>query len=102
VKLRNASGVGLADDISGMAFLNVERPPESVTALLGEPGHRWLTAQGPYDGNSANLTVYLTEGGVFVSAEPVSDMGFAVKPLLNRKHQMFFCSCGRVFPLPIC
>ena len=23
---------------------NVERPPEDVTAFLGEPGHRWLTA----------------------------------------------------------
>ena len=29
---------------------DTERPPEDVTALLGEPGHRWLTAQGPYDG----------------------------------------------------
>ena len=26
------------------------RPPEDVTAFLGEPGHRWLTAQGPYVG----------------------------------------------------
>jgi len=27
---------------------DVERPGEGVTAQLGEPGHRWLTAQGPY------------------------------------------------------
>lgn len=49
---------------------DTERPPEDATAVLGEPGHRWLTAQGPYDGNTANLTIYSTEGGVFDSAEP--------------------------------
>jgi hypothetical protein len=49
---------------------DTERPPEDVTAMLGEPGHRWLTAQGPYEGNTANLTINLTEGGVFDAAEP--------------------------------
>ena len=49
---------------------DTERPPEDVTAHLGEPGHRWLTAQGPYDGDSASLTIYVTEGGVFDAAEP--------------------------------
>lgn len=49
---------------------DTERPPEDVTAILGEPGHRWLTAQGPYSGDTATLTIYVTEGGVFDSAEP--------------------------------
>ena len=49
---------------------DVERPPEDVTALLGEPGHRWLTAQGPYEGDTAVLTVSVTKGGVFDSGEP--------------------------------
>ncbi len=49
---------------------DTERPPEDATAFLGEPGHRWLTAQGPYDGDTANLTIFMTEGGVFDSAEP--------------------------------
>lgn len=35
-----------------------------------EPGHRWLMAQGPYAGNKASLTIYVTEGGVFDAAEP--------------------------------
>ena len=52
---------------------DVERPPEDVAALLGEPGHRWLTAQGPYDGDTANLTVFMTEGGVFDAAEPTAE-----------------------------
>jgi hypothetical protein len=49
---------------------DTERPPQDVTAELGEPGHRWLTAQGPYAGDTANLTIYVTRGGVFDSAEP--------------------------------
>jgi hypothetical protein len=60
---------------TGQLFLawftfDTERPPEDVTAILGEPGHRWLTAQGPFDGSTAELTVYLTQGGVFDSAQP--------------------------------
>jgi hypothetical protein len=51
---------------------DIERPPEDVTAMLGDPGHRWLTAQGPYDGDTANLIIFVTEGGVFDSAEPAT------------------------------
>jgi hypothetical protein len=51
---------------------DTERPPENVSAFLGEPGHRWLTAQGPYSGDTANLTIFMTEGGVFDAAEPVA------------------------------
>jgi hypothetical protein len=49
---------------------DTERPPEDVEAHLGEPGHRWLTAQGPFDGDTASLTIYTTEGGVFDAADP--------------------------------
>ena len=50
---------------------DTERPPDNVTAQLGDPGHRWLTAQGTYDdGNSATLTIFVTEGGVFDAAQP--------------------------------
>jgi hypothetical protein len=51
---------------------DTERPPEDVTAMLGEPGHRWLTAQGPYVGDTANLTIFVAEGGVFDAAEPAA------------------------------
>jgi plastocyanin len=57
---------------------DTERPPEDVTAILGEPGHRWLTAQGPYAGDTASLTVNLSEGGVFDSAEPAASPPQAV------------------------
>ena len=49
---------------------DTERPPEGTQTMLGEPGHRWLTAQGPYDGNIAQLTIFVTKSGVFDSVEP--------------------------------
>ena len=53
---------------------DTERPPENVSAHLGEPGHRWLTAQGSYDGDTANLVIYLTDGGVFDSPQPPASL----------------------------
>jgi len=60
---------------TGLVFLawftyDVERPPEDVTAILGDPGHRWVTAQGPFEGDTATLNVTITSGGVFDSPEP--------------------------------
>ena len=46
------------------------RPAEEIGALLGDPGHRWLTAQGPYFGNKAILDIYVISGGVFDSSTP--------------------------------
>jgi lysophospholipase L1-like esterase len=51
---------------------DTERPPEDVEATLGEPGHRWLTAQGPYEGDTATLSVYVTEGGIFDAGDPAA------------------------------
>jgi plastocyanin len=48
-----------------------ERPPESVEAILGDPGHRWFTALGAYEpGDSVSLEIELTEGLIFDSEEP--------------------------------
>jgi hypothetical protein len=49
---------------------DIERPPAAITAALGDPGHRWLTAIGHYSGTSAVLEVTLTSGGVFDAAHP--------------------------------
>ena len=59
----------------GLVFLSwftydTERPPQDVTAILGEPGHRWVTAQGPYSGDTATLDVFISFGGVFDSPVP--------------------------------
>jgi len=50
---------------------DTSRPDASVPANLGEPGHRWLTAFGPYSGDSAMLDIELTSGGVFDAATPM-------------------------------
>jgi hypothetical protein len=50
---------------------DVDRPPADVTAVLGEPGHRWLTALGPYSGDTAILDIELTQGGIFNFGTPV-------------------------------
>ncbi len=52
---------------------DTERPPEDVTAILGESGHRWLTALGPYEGDTALLDVFLSSGMIFDSIEPPAD-----------------------------
>lgn len=49
---------------------DTERPAAGIDAELGDPGHRWLTAQGPYSGDTATLTIFLTEGGVFDDVDP--------------------------------
>jgi hypothetical protein len=49
---------------------DTERPSSDVQAHLGEPGHRWLTAQGPYEGTGAVLDVWISEGGIFDSDVP--------------------------------
>ena len=54
----------------GWFTYDVERPASDVEAILGDPGHRWITAQGNYIGDSAELDVYVTNGGVFDSAGP--------------------------------
>ncbi len=61
----------------GMMFLawftyDTARPDPGVMANLGEPGHRWLTAFGPYSGDTATLDIELTSGGVFDSPNPVT------------------------------
>ncbi len=60
---------------TGQVFLawftyDTERPADSATANIGEPGHRWLTAFGHYADNQAVLDIEITEGGVFNAANP--------------------------------
>lgn len=54
----------------GWFTYDVERPPQGVTATIGEPGHRWITASGGISGDTATLDVDLVVGGVFDSELP--------------------------------
>lgn len=53
----------------GWYTFDLSRPVDG-TAQLGEPGHRWLTAQGPIEGARGELSVNLTSGGAFDSISP--------------------------------
>ena len=55
----------------GWFTFDTERPPLDVLAILGEPGHRWLTAFGTYAGAVAFLDIELTAGGIFDAADPM-------------------------------
>ena len=54
---------------------DLDRPGEGIEAELGEPGHRWLTAQGGWQGTTATLDIYLTQGGRFDRRNPVPQTG---------------------------
>jgi hypothetical protein len=51
---------------------DTERPDQDVPYKLGDPGHRWMTAYGEYDGSSALLKLELTKGGLFDSNQPAT------------------------------
>lgn len=55
-----------------------ERPAENATAVLGSPDQRWLTMQGLFEGNTANLEVFQSAGGVFDSASPAPGAAEAI------------------------
>lgn len=40
-------------------------PADEESANLGSPGHRWLTALGSYQGDTADLTIEVASGGLF-------------------------------------
>jgi hypothetical protein len=47
-----------------------EQPPEDVTAVVGAPDQRWITALGEYHGNLAEFKAELTTGGKFNASDP--------------------------------
>jgi len=64
------------------------RPAEDVTAMLGAPGQRWLTAQGGYVGDKATLDLYVSSGGVFDMGEP------AVNTVQDGTMEIEFSGCN--------
>ncbi len=47
--------------------------PAGSTAVVGDPNHRWLTAQGTFRANEAVLDIFLTTGGFFNDPTRVSN-----------------------------
>lgn len=62
------SGQGILFDIepnTEFIFGAIFTYETATAAKLGAPEHRWLTVQGNYSGNTAELPIFLTSGGVF-------------------------------------
>ena len=51
---------------------DTELPPLDATAHLGDPGHRWLTAVGPIDGNQSLMDIEITSGGLFDTSTEIT------------------------------
>ncbi len=49
---------------------DLQRPAMGNMSMMGDPGHRWLTAQGGITGTSSTLGLYKTTGMVLDSADP--------------------------------
>jgi hypothetical protein len=72
------SGQGFLMDVfdsANVLFLawftyDLERPADDASALIGDPGHRWMTAAGPFQGNTADLDITWSSGMVFDSEAP--------------------------------
>jgi len=62
-------------DTQNLMFLawftyDLERPPADTPAMIGDPGHRWMTAVGPFTGNTANLDITWSSGMILDSETP--------------------------------
>ncbi len=52
---------------------DTSQPDPGLTAVIGDPGHRWLTAQGAFGIDSATLDLTITSGGLFDDPATVSN-----------------------------
>ena len=65
-------------------------PPDDVTANLGDPGHRWMTAAGPIIDNQSVMNITLTSGGIF---DMVTDVQRTDPPGSDGTLTLTFDSC---------
>ncbi|MGA9572931.1 MAG: peptidylprolyl isomerase [Lysobacterales bacterium] len=52
---------------------DTQLPADESAANLGSPGHRWLTALGPINGNTAVLNINIARGGLFDTATEIQN-----------------------------
>ena len=51
---------------------DTELPADESAANLGSPGHRWMTAIGPINGNTAVMNIEFASGGLFDTASTIT------------------------------
>ena len=70
---------------------DTELPADDVQANLGDPGHRWLTALGPIEGNQVMMNIDMTSGGIFDTA---TDIQHTDPPGSDGTIKLTFDSCN--------
>ena len=70
---------------------DTDLPAEDDTANLGSPGHRWLTAIGPIEGDTAVLNINIASGGLFDAATDVQN---TEPPGSDGTITLFFSGCN--------
>ncbi len=65
------------------------RPPDNATAVLGKADQRWVTMQGEFEGDTAELVVYESTGGMFDMASPAPG-----NPIAIGSAKIVFQDCG--------
>lgn len=60
---------------------DTELPAGDATANLGDPGQRWMTLQGPIDGNTSEMTIYNASGGLFDDGTPITNTAIGTATL---------------------
>ncbi len=70
---------------------DLQRPGPGVKAVLGDPGHRWLTGLGAIEGNISEIDAVWTAGGLFNASNPTPSRS------LNGQVRLEFdnCTSGR-------
>jgi hypothetical protein len=77
------SGQGMLLDVDPatrlvfVAWFTYERSGATVAGKVGAPDHRWLSAQGTYEGASVQMPLFRTTGGLFdqVQATSTTEVG---------------------------
>lgn len=72
---------------------DTELPADDISATIGDPGQRWMTAQGTYAGAQAELQLYSSRGGIFDQNPPTPEHLHVGSVLL----QFEDCASGSVF-----
>ena len=70
---------------------DTELPPIDAEVILGDPGHRWLTAIGTIVGNQVRMDIDVTSGGIFDTV--VDEIKHTVPPGSDGTFILTFDSC---------
>lgn len=71
---------------------DTEVPDDTVSSVIGDPGQRWLVAEGYYEGAAVDMELYSMSGGVFDLAENNPDLLYVGTVMLTFEN----CDSGLV------